>query len=156
MASYWDWTLDYKGLRFSPVMSSENGFGGDGSETRTEKDPGGKTLNCVDDGPFSDLRPAWLQWRPNADVAGGGHCFYRKLLEVQEPSAYEGACDIFGPDNIAQVKENNDNWDDFKWELEGGPHGMIHASLGGEMNPTTSPNGTYLPSCFLRIPEPPC
>ena len=25
-------------------------------------------------------------------------------------------------------------------DTEGGPHGTIHASLGGEMNPTTSPN----------------
>lgn len=140
---YWDWTQDTQGLRLSAVMSAETGFGGDGSKTRIEDGPGGQKLQCVSDGPFAELRPEWLAVNPKSMV-GGGHCFYRDLPEVSEPQAFESMATTIGAENIAKVQQH-DNWADFKWELEGGPHGVIHASLGGEMNPTTSPNGACLP-----------
>jgi tyrosinase len=120
-------------------MSSENGFGGDGSSERTEVGPEGDKLRCVNDGPFSKLRPEWLGVTTEKKV-GGGHCLFRKLPEVSEPEAFAINIGIFGPENIANVLAR-DTWDMFHWDLEGGPHGIIHASLGGEMNPTTSPNG---------------
>lgn len=144
--TYWDWTQDTKGLRFSAVMSAETGFGGDGSMTRTEESPEGKTLQCVSEGPFADLRPEWLGVTPE-EMVGGGHCFFRNLPEVSEPKAFATMSPLFGAENIAEVQKI-DNWADFKWGLESTPHGVIHASLGGEMNPTTSPNGACLPQAL--------
>ena len=34
-----------------------------------------------------------------------------------------------------------DNYPDFRYQLEGVPHGAIHSSIGGDMMPATSPNG---------------
>jgi tyrosinase len=32
---------------------------------------------------------------------------------------------------------------DFRYKLEGGPHGAIHSAVGGDMSPATSPNGKW-------------
>ncbi|KAL8393739.1 hypothetical protein RB595_003471 [Gaeumannomyces hyphopodioides] len=86
--TYWDWSLDYEGLRHSPVMSADRGFGGDGSSTRTETGPDGRaTLKCVDDGPFSQLRPEYLAANPRDPPAAGG----RRPLPVPQPARGLGA-----------------------------------------------------------------
>lgn len=146
--TYWDWTQDTKGLRLSAVMAPEHGFGGDGSQTRTEIGPDGSKLQCVSDGPFANLRPEWLCTSP-WEIVGGGHCFFRNLPEVSEPDAFARMATTIEPESIA-ILQQIDNWADFKRDLEGGPHGTIHASLGGEMNPTTSPNE---PLFFLHHPQ---
>ncbi|KAH7303868.1 hypothetical protein B0I35DRAFT_402008 [Stachybotrys elegans] len=136
--TYWDWSLDTAGLRHSPVMSDVNGFGGDGSSTRTETSQDGRTIRCVDSGPFSNLRPEYLAIDP-VTMVGGGHCLWRNLPEVSEPEAFETMSKFFGPDSLAELHTAG-NWTSFAGGLEGGPHGLIHACLGGDMNPTTSPN----------------
>ncbi|KAF4453694.1 hypothetical protein F53441_3703 [Fusarium austroafricanum] len=136
--TYWDWTKDAEGLRHSPVMASKNGFGGNGSPKKTEKTPDGDTLQCVVDGPFTKLRPEYLATSPKTMIEGG-HCLYRNMPEVDEPEAYATMAKIFGPSGIEELQTSG-NWTHYSWALEGGPHGSIHASLGGEMNPTTSPN----------------
>ncbi|KAK4233363.1 hypothetical protein C8A03DRAFT_38930 [Achaetomium macrosporum] len=136
--TYWDWTLDTAGLRHSPVMSAETGFGGNGSLNRTETSPAGRTLQCVDSGPFSHLRPEYLALDPK-NMVNFNHCLWRDLPEVSEPQAFETMAASFGPANVAELQTAG-NWTYYSGALEGGPHGTIHASLGGEMNPTTSPN----------------
>ncbi|KAK8087751.1 hypothetical protein PG997_002712 [Apiospora hydei] len=137
--TYWDWTQDTAGLRLSAVMSAETGFGGDGSTEKTELSPDGeKQLQCVTEGPFAGLRPEYLAISPTKMV-DGGHCLFRKLSEISEPEAFEMMTHTFGPEGVAQVQESAD-FAVYHTALEGGPHGVIHASLGGEMNPTTSPN----------------
>ncbi|KAH7014498.1 uncharacterized protein B0I36DRAFT_378185 [Microdochium trichocladiopsis] len=140
--TYWDWTLDTDGLRFSPVMAAENGFGGDGSDTRTEPnaDPKDKRpFRCVSDGPLANIRPYYVAITPK-EMKAGGHCLFRKLPEVSEPEAFKKMMEgsIIEP-ALSNVQASG-NWSTYAWALEGGPHGVIHASLGGEMNPTTSPN----------------
>jgi tyrosinase len=120
-------------------MASKNGFGGNGDENRLEWTAGGSKLKCVNDGPFSKLRPEYLEDEPRK-LGDGGHCLFRNLPEVSEPEAFETMTHTFGPQGLKETKANK-NWKDFSRALEGGPHGSIHASLGGEMNPTTSPNG---------------
>ncbi|KAK8093029.1 hypothetical protein PG999_014616 [Apiospora kogelbergensis] len=137
--TYWDWTKDTAGLRLSAVMSPETGFGGDGNPDKTETSPdGAKQLKCVTEGPFAGVRPEYLGLNPVKMVAGG-HCLFRDLPEISEPKAFKAMTAIFGPDSVAEV-QNSPNFTNYHWALEGGPHGTIHASLGGEMNPTTSPN----------------
>lgn len=138
--TYWDWTLDTEGLRFSPVMADEFGFGGNGSPDASEPspDPDARDLQCVASGPFKGLRPEYLAISP-VEMVSGSHCLYRDLPEVSEPEAFATMANLFGPSGVADVLSSS-NWTTFAWALEGGPHGMVHASLGGEMNPTTSPN----------------
>lgn len=142
--TYWDWTQDTAGLRFSAVMSSDpdRGFGGDGSYTRTEPNPDPKattTIHCVDDGALKEIRPYYVAINPTTQVEGG-HCFFRKMPEVSEPDAFRQMMELsIKPEALAKVQVSS-NWTTYHAELESGPHGAIHASLGGEMNPTTSPN----------------
>ncbi|KAM0085922.1 hypothetical protein ACKRZS_001723 [Fusarium odoratissimum] len=136
--TYWDWTKDAEGLRLSPVMASKNGFGGNGDAEKTEKTASGSTLKCVTDGPFAKLRPEYLETEPRK-LTDGGHCLHRNLPEVDEPDAFATMAKVFGPEGVEEVQASG-NWSHYAWSLEGGPHGSIHACLGGEMNPTTSPN----------------
>ena len=43
--------------------------------------------------------------------------------------------------------QKSDNYNNYRYDLESGPHGAVHASIGGDMSPNTSPNGkiTSLP-----------
>lgn len=120
-------------------MSNENGFGGNGSFNKTETSANGRTIQCVDSGPFAELRPEYLAIDPKTMV-DGGHCLWRDLPEISEPQAFETMAALFSPEAIAELQTAG-NWTYYHATLEGGPHGMIHASLGGDMNPTTSPNG---------------
>lgn len=120
-------------------MASKNGFGGNGDAEKTEKTASGSTLKCVTDGPFAKLRPEYLETEPRK-LTDGGHCLHRNLPEVDEPNAFATMAKVFGPEGVEEVQASG-NWSHYAWSLEGGPHGSIHACLGGEMNPTTSPNG---------------
>lgn len=123
-------------------MSAETGFGGNGNPAKTEKHPdGGADLKCVTEGPFAGLRPEYLAVTPKT-MAEGGHCMFRDLPEVSEPAAFDQMKGSISPEYIAELQAYQ-NFTTYHTALEGGPHGVIHASLGGEMNPTTSPNGSY-------------
>ncbi|KAF5989667.1 monophenol monooxygenase (tyrosinase) [Fusarium bulbicola] len=127
-----------EGLRLSPVMASKNGFGGNGDAENTEISAPGSTLKCVSNGPFAKLRPEYLETEPKK-LTDGGHCLHRNLPEVDEPDAFATMAKGFGPEGVEEVQASG-NWSQYARSLEGGPHGSIHACLGGEMNPTTSPN----------------
>ncbi|PSN61663.1 Di-copper centre-containing protein [Corynespora cassiicola Philippines] len=135
--TYWDWTLDVQKLAQSPVMASTLGFGGDGSDQRTETLPDGETLRCVDSGPFSDLRPAYRAISPT-EILQKDHCLHRGLIDGDDPNAVIMA-ESYNATSVETVSQLA-NFTSFAPRLEGSPHGAIHASLGGEMNPTTSPN----------------
>ncbi|KAK8054973.1 hypothetical protein PG993_000200 [Apiospora rasikravindrae] len=99
---------------------------------------GEEQLHCVTEGPFAGLRPEYLAVTP-FKMMDGGHCLFRNLPEISEPQAFQTMTSSFGPAGVAQVQDSPD-FAVYHTALEGGPHGVIHASLGGEMNPTTSPN----------------
>jgi len=49
------------------------------------------------------------------------------------------------------------NYSAYRYQLEGTPHGAIHAMMGGDMGPSTSPNGMFSAFCFeLSISLPQC
>lgn len=123
-------------------MSSTTGFGGNGDPNRSEYNaPTDQTLPCVDSGPFKDLRPEYLPNSPT-EMTEGGHCFFRKVAEANEPEAWNIMKDTLTPEYVAN-QQKLETFAKFAPDLEASPHGTIHASLGGEMNPTTSPNGEY-------------
>jgi tyrosinase len=43
-----------------------------------------------------------------------------------------------------------DNYNHYRYDLEGGPHGAIHSAIGGDMGPNTSPNGKIIPPSTLH------
>lgn len=45
------------------------------------------------------------------------------------------------------------NYSAYRYQLEGTPHGAIHAMMGGDMGPSTSPNGTFLCYCTATMPS---
>ncbi|CAG8950727.1 hypothetical protein HYFRA_00002938 [Hymenoscyphus fraxineus] len=136
-APYWNWSLDVMKLAASPVMSSKLGFGGDGSKTRTEVLSDGSTIRCVDDGPFASLRPSYIGLSPLITVQEE-HCLYRSLTDGDNASARVSA--RYYNSTYVDIVEEEATFETFHTSLEGGPHGIIHSSIGGEMNPTTSPN----------------
>ncbi|KAM5353432.1 hypothetical protein ACJ41O_000082 [Fusarium nematophilum] len=136
-ATYWDWTLDVKKLAKSPVLSSTLGLGGDGSDSRTETLSDGQTIRCVDDGPFSQLRPSYHSVTP-AEYVQEEHCLYRELIDGETETS-NIAASIYNSTYVEIVQSEN-TFATYHRALEGGPHGIIHSAIGGEMNPATSPN----------------
>jgi tyrosinase len=139
--TFWDWTQDNLALLKSPVMSA-TAFGGQGSSTRTEtyRDDG-STLKCVSDGAFKNLRPSWLAISPTeVTKTNKGHCMFRNVVDGKDDPNAVLMAQGYNASNVARIQKE-EYFGSFAQMLEGGPHGVIHASLGGEMNPTTSPNG---------------
>ncbi|KAH7131230.1 hypothetical protein EDB81DRAFT_950569 [Dactylonectria macrodidyma] len=135
-ATYWDWTKDAKKLAKSPIMSSKLGIGGDGSDTRTEILEG-QTIRCVSNGPFSKLRGAYTSISPT-EYKYEPHCLYRSLIDGETEDSISLAS-VYNATYVGIVQKNA-KFASYHTALEGGPHGVIHAAMGGEMNPSTSPN----------------
>ncbi|KAH6711904.1 hypothetical protein BKA61DRAFT_677100 [Leptodontidium sp. MPI-SDFR-AT-0119] len=136
-ATYWDWTLDVMKFAESPIMSSTLGFGYDGSDSRTETLTSGQTIRCVDSGPFSKLRPSYIALSVT-EVIQEEHCFFRSLTDGDTEASRISA--NFYNATYIDIVQSEETFETYRLKLEGGPHGTIHSVLGGEMNPTTSPN----------------
>ncbi|KAI9376528.1 hypothetical protein BJX61DRAFT_538767 [Aspergillus egyptiacus] len=134
---YWDWTLDVLNFAASPVMSSALGFGYDGSDEQTETLSTGQTIRCVTTGPFATLRPSYISTSPTA-MNQEEHCLFRSLVDGDTPSSRVSAS-YYNATYVAIV-QSEETFETYHTMLEGGPHGIIHSSIGGEMNPATSPN----------------
>ncbi|KAI9167905.1 Tyrosinase ustQ [Paramyrothecium foliicola] len=128
---YWDWTIDAGNVPNSPIWNAETGFGGNGSPDRVEEG-GSQRRQCVDDGPFKNVRPAYF---------GSGkedHCLSRtwnaggNTVGDMMAFAYTKAV----VDNIQKL----DTFLEYANSLEGRPHGAVHVGIGGDMMPSTSPN----------------
>lgn len=130
---YWDWTLDVLKLVDSPLMSSTTGFGGDGSTTRLEDRPNDTPFRCVDDGPFSNLHPSYRAMNGRYYELRE-HCLDRAMSDTPERA------NLYNATYVATV-QGIENYNDYRIKLENSPHQAIHSALGGEMNPSTSPNG---------------
>lgn len=51
---------------------------------------------------------------------------------------------MFGPNYTEEIVDEIlavDGYPDFRYQLEGVPHGAVHSAIGGDMMPATSPNG---------------
>ncbi|KAF2761943.1 monooxygenase [Pseudovirgaria hyperparasitica] len=131
VATYWDWTRDVASMPSSPVFSPINGFGGNGSPDKAMQ-LDGNTQRCVADGPLKDLQLPYFG--DNAEP----HCLLRTFNAGGE-DAGDMLSPNYTPDAVEQVMQSQD-YDSFRIALESGPHGAIHAALGGDMSPATAPN----------------
>jgi tyrosinase len=134
--SYWDWTLDVADVPASPIFDPEYGFGGNGGDkTETSDDAHMKTWRCLVDGPFKDLRPAYVltEYAP--------HCLSRDFFDGQNrPGTMRTSG--YTPKIINGIL-GEEKFVDFELRLENVPHGSIHSAVGGQMGdmgPSSSPN----------------
>ncbi|KAF9872934.1 hypothetical protein CkaCkLH20_09444 [Colletotrichum karsti] len=134
---YWDWTRDPMEFYKSPVFADQFGFGYDGSDNKTETLADGRLLRCVTAGPFKDLRPSYIAVSLK-ELVEEEHCLFRNLVDGDNEASARAA-EYFNSTAIAAVQTET-TYEDYRWKLEGGPHGIIHSSIGGDMTPTTSPN----------------
>lgn len=123
------------------MWDSSTGFGGNGNPDKQQM-IGRWNYDCVIDGPFRDLRPAYFkgEYLP--------HCLTRTFNDgTEEVGRMFG--DSYSPDTIAEIHSLS-SYDEFRINLEKKPHGAIHSSIGGDMSPATSPNGRSLIPTLLR------
>lgn len=60
--------------------------------------------------------------------------------------------EYYSPEIVAEGQALG-NYSEYRYKLEGTPHGAIHSSIGGDMVPSTSPNGMLiiLPHCYFSF-----
>lgn len=137
-------------LAESPVFSPTSGFGGNGDPLRTQTLQNGQTIDCVDSGPFSNLQPAYLGLTPTTYTMEK-HCLNRRIVQSGTEQSQLSA--KYYNATYVDIVQSTSGFDTYHGLLEGGPHGIIHSSMGGEMNPSTSPNGNT--KCFFPRPSKP-
>lgn len=129
---YWDWTLDARDPAHSTIWDAKVGVGGNGDPKYTN--PVGKdAYECVSDGPFRNLRPAYLQ---DDRIP---HCLSRHFNNGTEYIGNMLASE-YTPNVINKISKLRD-YNSYRISLESGPHGAVHSAIGGDMSPATSPNG---------------
>ncbi|KAK1497048.1 hypothetical protein CTAM01_08060 [Colletotrichum tamarilloi] len=143
--TYWDWTLDSEDMSKSPVFSNDTtiGFGGNGlngglvSPTR----PNPLTM-CVIDGAFANFTVSYYT------TTALSHCLNRGFNDGIGVNAgpYEGG--LYSLEKISGIIKTSSNFSTFATTLENGPHGAIHSAVGGDLFPSTSPNGHDSPDVF--------
>ncbi|CAH7686077.1 hypothetical protein BY996DRAFT_4575143 [Phakopsora pachyrhizi] len=135
----WDWSLDAENMTASPVWSPdpEAGFGGNGVNFAENVDGlGGGT---VQDGAFARFQLLY----PNRHFLQRG---------FNSPQEFNQGGTIYGSQyfdqNAVEVVKSSTDFLNFHVALEGtfplspgpdqpGPHGTIHATIGGDMSPTS-------------------
>ncbi|KGO55074.1 Tyrosinase [Penicillium expansum] len=129
--AYWDWTLDARDPAHSTIWDAKVGVGGNGDPKYTN--PVGKDeYECVSDGPFRNLRPAYLQ---DDRIP---HCLSRNFNNGTEYIGNMLASE-YTPNVINKISKLRD-YNSYRISLESGPHGAVHSAIGGDMSPATSPN----------------
>jgi hypothetical protein len=119
---YWDWALDAALPEESPIWDNTLGMGGDGVG-----EP-----HCVEEGPFAFFKPQY----PSP------HCLQRNFFPEMHGINYT----VVKCDNIVN---NAESYDQFRVQLEMGPHRMVHNGIGGEMPTDHSSNGE--PFLLVRL-----
>ncbi|KAI9047326.1 hypothetical protein LZ554_008773 [Drepanopeziza brunnea f. sp. 'monogermtubi'] len=119
---YWDWTLDAADPLISPVWDSRVGFGGNG----TAPD------NCVTDGVLSSYIAAYTE------EGYAPHCVTRKFDSTYKEGAMHGG--KWRPEVIKEIIMGAATYEEFRYQLESGPHKQLHLGIGGEMNSISSSN----------------
>ncbi|KAI0203828.1 hypothetical protein F4808DRAFT_476210 [Astrocystis sublimbata] len=131
--AYWDWTLDTADVPKSAIWDPDTGFGGNGDSNRVEPTPRNGDRLCVSDGPLRDVRPSYIQTDYDP------HCFSRNW---NNGTAFPGdmISSAYTTEAVATVHASAD-YPTFRHDLESGPHGAIHSAVGGDLGPSSSPNG---------------
>ena len=130
---YWDWVADSGNPSAAKVFDPVTGFGGNGTSN-----------TCLADGPFKDLKPAYWNGEPR-NLEWTPACLAR-VWERGSPGVPDMLGDAYGPAVMERINAITD-FDDFRRDLEGGPHSAVHRGVGGldgDMGlQSSSPNGPF-------------
>ncbi|ETS76328.1 hypothetical protein PFICI_11715 [Pestalotiopsis fici W106-1] len=137
---YWDWTQDSGALPSSPVFSesTETGFGSGGlySGFSSPSRPNPLT-SCVTTGAFANYSLTYYVNNVNP------HCLNRQFNNgtgtLSTDPLWQAV--FYSPATVANITDNSTTYETFWQALENTPHGAIHNVIGGDMVPSTSPNG---------------
>jgi tyrosinase len=114
MLPYWDWSIDSQAPSMSIVFRPDY-FGGNGRDGD----------HCLRDGPFADMTVYYP--RPG--------CLVRDFDQ------YPGTINQFySPEALQAIINQARTYDDFRSQIEGAPHGIVHTGIGGTMSTMYSPN----------------
>lgn len=133
LASYWDWTIDYKNPAQSSLFDSKLGFGGNG-DVNGEKSVGNG--HCVVDGPFAGFHGKYFDDvvnNPKDELVP--HCLSRGFRDGDSFSGHK-----FRPDAINRMFRQK-SFDKFFLFLELGPHNGIPQGIRGDFATFTAPYG---------------
>lgn len=136
---YWDWTIDSKDMSKSPVFSNDKtrGFGGNGLNGGfgSPARPNPLTM-CVLDGAFNNFTVQYY------DNTLRPHCLNRGFNDgLGQAGKFQG--NSYSPQVVSKIINTSMNFSTFATDLENGPHGAIHQAVGGDLIPSTSPNGKF-------------
>ncbi|KAL5034936.1 hypothetical protein BDV3_004429 [Batrachochytrium dendrobatidis] len=107
---YWDWTIDSQAPE-SSVIWDATAFGGNGNPNTPQ--------HCLVDGPFKNYRIIIPQ---------------KLCLSRNYSKNFTSRASSYSPENIQRIIASQKNYADFRFTLEGGPHAIVHSSIGGCMS----------------------
>jgi tyrosinase len=95
----------------------------------------GTADNCVQDGPFANIRLRY------SDTEVRPHCLRRQFMEGFPESGLQEMIGFAYDDNVVAGLFTHTTYASFRFALEGGPHGAVHAGVGGDLGRNSSTNG---------------
>ncbi|KAI8866592.1 Di-copper centre-containing protein [Ramicandelaber brevisporus] len=119
---YWDWTVDSQDPKSSPIFT-DDWLGGNGND------------GCVRIPKLAGDGNSNSNWTIlfNGDYKYDQRCLKRDFDQSQM-SAY------YSKSSVETMMGEADNFGQFSHLLESTPHGVVHVSIGGDMNTMASPN----------------
>ena len=123
---YWDWTkaADQGAPQSDPIFSVTDGFGGNGDADHQQ---------AVTRGPFANFTLDIVAAERTPTPVYSRHLLRRNFED--NPFLYNN----FNSSAVAKGQKM-DNFQDYRYYLEGVPHGAVHQYIAGDMAPSSSPN----------------
>ncbi|KAJ9476239.1 Tyrosinase_Cu-bd domain-containing protein [Pseudozyma hubeiensis] len=122
---YWDWTkaADTGKPKIDPVFSTQKGFGGNGDQNKD---------GAVTKGPFGNFTVDMREGDSDTPLYDP-HLLRRELDDNPV---------LIGLFNSTAVAKGQviPTFNDYRYYLEGTPHGAVHQYIAGDMAPSQSPN----------------
>ncbi|KAK3400721.1 hypothetical protein B0T20DRAFT_347247 [Sordaria brevicollis] len=132
---YWDWSLDHFNLSSSSIFSPTTGFGSDGTPSPLSPSslPSVGEGNCVQDGPFTDLRPIIYN---HTYIT---HCLSRGFNDPKRNTTGTIPGEQYRPEAIGEILRQT-GYEEFGKRVEERLHNGLHQSVGGDFRAMTAAN----------------
>ncbi|KAK6858933.1 hypothetical protein PG995_004786 [Apiospora arundinis] len=130
--AYWDWTVDVADPSKSAIWDPVRGFGGDGVGHHHFNGVDPILDICVQDGPFANMTLHYTRTEYSE------HCLSRNFNNGLEFPG-DMLSFAYSPKTMANI-HSIPEYDWFRINLEGNPHGAVHSAINGDMGPSSSPN----------------
>ncbi|KAA8635524.1 hypothetical protein SMACR_09003 [Sordaria macrospora] len=127
---YWDWSLDHFSLSNSSIFSPTTGFGSDGSPSAADSVGQGR---CVQNGPFTDLRPIIYN---HTYIT---HCLSRGFNDPKRNITGVISGEQYKPEAIGEILRI-EKYEEFGKRVEERLHNGLHQGVGGDFRAMTAAN----------------